>query len=134
MFATTNVVSMVLVVDREYEGQVYPVQRPAYYVSEVLADTKNTLFTASEVALRTPDHIKKAVALLPSPQDQGALILPLGEIICNCNANGRIIKWSVELGEFDIEFYPQQVIKSQILADFMSEWTEIYMPPPEERP
>jgi hypothetical protein len=26
------------------------------------------------------------------------------------------------------------VIKSQILADFVSEWTEIQMPPPKERP
>jgi hypothetical protein len=40
----------------------------------------------------------------------------------------------VEHGEFDIVFYPQQVIKSQILADFVSEWTEIQMPPPKERP
>jgi hypothetical protein len=37
--ATTNVVSTVLVAERE-EGQAYPVQRPVYYVSEVLADAK----------------------------------------------------------------------------------------------
>jgi hypothetical protein len=29
---------------------------------------------------------------------------PLGEIIRNRDANGHIVKWSVELGEFDIEF------------------------------
>jgi hypothetical protein len=29
---------------------------------------------------------------------------PLGEIIQNRDANGRIVKWSVELGEFEIEF------------------------------
>jgi hypothetical protein len=38
--ATTNVVSTVLVAEREEKGQAYPVQRPVYYVSEVLADTK----------------------------------------------------------------------------------------------
>jgi ribonuclease HI len=59
---------------------------------------------------------------------------PLGEIICNYGANGRIIKWSVELGEFDIKFRPRQAIKSQILTDFVSEWTEIHMSPPKERP
>jgi hypothetical protein len=58
----------------------------------------------------------------------------LGEIIRNRDANGRIIKWSVEHGEFEIEFCPRQAIKSQILAYFMSEWTEIKMPPPKERP
>jgi hypothetical protein len=59
---------------------------------------------------------------------------PLGEIIRNYDANGRIIKWSVELGEFEIEFCPRQAIKSQILTDFVSKWTEIQMPPPKERP
>jgi hypothetical protein len=52
----------------------------------------------------------------------------LGEIILNRDANGRIIKWSVELGEFEIEFCPRQAIKSQILADFVSEWNEIQIP------
>jgi hypothetical protein len=37
---------------------------------------------------------------------------PLGEIILNRDANSRIIKWSIELGEFDIEFFPRQAIKS----------------------
>jgi hypothetical protein len=46
---------------------------------------------------------------------------PLGEIIRNRDANDRIVKWSVELGEFDIEFCPRQAIKSKILAVFVSE-------------
>jgi hypothetical protein len=45
---------------------------------------------------------------------------PLGEIIRNQDTNVHIVKWSVELGEFDIEFFPRQAIKSQILADFVS--------------
>jgi hypothetical protein len=49
---------------------------------------------------------------------------PLREIMHSRNTMGRIVKWSVELAEFDLEFYPRQVIKSQILADFVSEWTE----------
>jgi hypothetical protein len=47
---------------------------------------------------------------------------------------GCIAKWSVELGEFDLEFCPRQVIKSQILVDFVSEWTETQQPPPMEKP
>jgi hypothetical protein len=49
------------------------------------------------------------------------LMFPLGQIICNCDANNHIVNFSVELGEFDIEFYPRQAIKSQILANFVSE-------------
>jgi hypothetical protein len=47
---------------------------------------------------------------------------------------GRIVKWSVELGEFDLEFCPRQAIKSQILTDFVSEWTEAQQPPLVEKP
>jgi hypothetical protein len=47
---------------------------------------------------------------------------------------GCIVKWSVELSEFDLDFCPRQVIKCQILADFVSEWTETQQPPPAEKP
>jgi hypothetical protein len=35
----------------------------------------------------------------------------LEEIIRNRDANGRIVKWSVVLGEFEIEFCRRQAIK-----------------------
>ena len=37
---TTTVVSIAIVVEREEEGYVYKVQRPVYYISEVLSDSK----------------------------------------------------------------------------------------------
>ena len=55
---------------------------------------------------------------------------PLGEILCSRDTTGRIVKWSIELGEFDLEFCPRQAIKSQVIADFVSEWTEIRQHPP----
>jgi hypothetical protein len=132
--ATTNVVSIVFVTEREEEGQAYPVQRPVYYVSEVLADAK-THYTQPQKLLyvllitsRKLRHYFQAhkIVVLSS--------FLLGEIIRNCDANSRIVKWSIELGEFEIEFCLRQAIKSQILTDFVSEWTEIQMPPPKERP
>jgi hypothetical protein len=128
--ATTNVVNTVLVVEREEEGQAYPVQRPVYYVSEVLADTKTRytqpqkLLYALLITSRKLRHYFQAHKIVvPS-------LFPLGETIRNHDANGRIVKWSVKLGEFEIEFCPRQAIKSQILIDFVSEWTEIQMPLP----
>jgi hypothetical protein len=38
--ASTQVVSAVLVAEQPEEGHQYPVQRPVYYVSEVLSDSK----------------------------------------------------------------------------------------------
>jgi hypothetical protein len=131
--STTNMVSTVLVTEQE-EGKAYPIQRPMYYVSEVLADAK-TRYTQPQKLLyvllitsrKLRHYFQAHKIVVPSS-------FPLGEIIRNRDANGRIIKWSVELGEFEIEFCPRQVIKSQILADFVSECTEIQMPPPKERP
>jgi hypothetical protein len=38
--ATTQVVSSVIVVERAEEGHALPVQRPVYYISKVLSETK----------------------------------------------------------------------------------------------
>jgi hypothetical protein len=59
---------------------------------------------------------------------------PLGEILHSRDTVGRIVKWSIELGEFEHEFYPCQPIKSHILEDFVSDWTETKQPPPAEKP
>jgi hypothetical protein len=48
---------------------------------------------------------------------------PLGEIIRNRDAAGRIAKWSVELMGETLAYAPRKAIKSQILADFVAEWT-----------
>jgi hypothetical protein len=38
--ATTNVVSTAIVVEWQEDGHTYPVQRPVYFVSEVLSESK----------------------------------------------------------------------------------------------
>jgi hypothetical protein len=53
----------------------------------------------------------------------------LGEVIQNRDATGRIAKWALELMEEGITYAPRTAIKSQVLVDFVAEWTEIQMPP-----
>jgi dsDNA-binding SOS-regulon protein len=38
--ATTHVVSTTIVVERQEDGHAYPVQRPVYFISEVLSESK----------------------------------------------------------------------------------------------
>jgi ribonuclease HI len=57
--------------------------------------------------------------------------IPLGEIIRNPDAAGRITKWSVELMGEALAYAPRKAIKSQILADFVAEWIDIQLPPPQ---
>ena len=54
---------------------------------------------------------------------------PLGEVIQNQDAMGRIAKWALELMGQGISYAPLMAIKSQVLADFIAEWTEVQMLP-----
>jgi hypothetical protein len=37
---------------------------------------------------------------------------------------GQIAQWAVEIGQYDVEFVPRRVIKSQTLTDFIAEWMD----------
>jgi hypothetical protein len=54
---------------------------------------------------------------------------PLGEVIQNREAVGRIAKWAVELMGEGITYASRKAIKSQVLADFVVEWIETQTPP-----
>jgi hypothetical protein len=128
---TTQVVSAVIVVERMEEGHALAVQRPVYYISEVLSKTKahypqvQKLLYAVVLAQRKLRHYFEAhpVTVVSS--------FLLGEIIRNLDAAGRIAKWSVELMGETLAYTPRKAIKSQILADFVAEWTDAQLPPPQ---
>ena len=69
------------------------------------------------------------MSLLRVPPDDCGVVFPLGEIIHNQEASGRIAKWAVELMGEALTFVPREAIKSQVLADFMAEWTDTQLPP-----
>jgi hypothetical protein len=48
----------------------------------------------------------------------------LARVVQSKEATGWIAQWAVEIGQYDIEFIPQRAIKSQVLADFIAEWTD----------
>ena len=52
---------------------------------------------------------------------------PLSEVIQNRDATGRIAKLTLELMGQGISYAPRTIIKSQVLADFIAEWTEVQM-------
>jgi hypothetical protein len=49
---------------------------------------------------------------------------PMHDIFGNRDSSGRIGKWATELLEYIVDFEKHNAIKSQILADFMADWTE----------
>jgi hypothetical protein len=132
--AAAAAVSMVLVIERTtQEGQepeglgpitwVRTIQKLVYYVSEVLHEAKaryletHKLLYVVLVASRKLRHYFQAhrVVVMTS--------FPLRAILHNSNATGNITKWAAELAEFQLDFQPRHVVKSQVLADFIVEWT-----------
>jgi hypothetical protein len=118
------VVSTALVVERAEKGHAYPVQHPIYFISEVQGPSKKkypqvqkllyaVLLTARKLRHYFDDH--KVIVVTG---------FPIGDILHNKEAIGRIAKWACELGAHDIEFRPRTAIKTQALVDFVSEWNE----------
>ncbi|GAV86905.1 hypothetical protein CFOL_v3_30331, partial [Cephalotus follicularis] len=48
---------------------------------------------------------------------------PLKQALAKPDTSGRLIKWSVELGEYDVKFKTRLAIKSQVLAYFVGDNT-----------
>ena len=51
---------------------------------------------------------------------------PIKSILHKPNAFGRLLKWSIELSEFDIEYRPKNAIKGQVLAYFIVERSKVH--------
>ena len=122
--ATNKVISAAIIVERRKDGQEIPDQHPVYYISEVFSESKQ----------RYPHYQKLAYGVLFASRKlrhyfQGHTITmvskaPLGDIINNTNATGRVAKWGIELAAFDIKYQSRTAIKSQVLTDFIADWTE----------
>ena len=48
---------------------------------------------------------------------------PLSQVLQKPDASSHILKWAIELSQFNIEFMPRLVVKRQALTDFITEFT-----------
>jgi ribonuclease HI len=95
---------------------------------------KDTLPASAEATLRSAHHLAEATNYFQEYLITVVTDYPLGDILRNQDATGRISKWVVELSALNIDFKPHTAIKSQALVDFMAEWRENQLSTPTERP
>ncbi|GKV48259.1 hypothetical protein SLEP1_g55083 [Rubroshorea leprosula] len=98
-------------------------QKPVYYISSVLHGAELRYPIAEKAALAVVTSARK---LRPYFQSHPIIILtdqPLRQILQKPECSGRLIKWAVELGEFEITFQHRSTIRAQALADFIVECT-----------
>jgi ribonuclease HI len=119
--ASHATVSAVLV--QEKQDRQARKQVPVYFISEVLsASNKNytelekVLYAVLMASRKLRHYFQTYHIIVPSSQ-------PLKDIMRNREATGRVGKWAAELNEFTIDFVHRSSIQSQVLADFIADWT-----------
>ena len=115
-------------VEREEAGNIYKIQHPVYFVNKVLNDSKVEYFHIMKLAYALLMTSHKLPHYIQADKIEILTSSTLGEVFHNRDATGKIAKWAVELGVYDIIFKPQTATKAQALSDFVAEWTKAQIP------
>ena len=98
-------------------------QRPIYYTSKVLLDAETRYLPLEKLALALVCASRKLSHYFQSHTIVVVTEHPLKSLLRKADFSGRLSRWAVELGQYDIQYQPRTAIKAQILADFIGEFT-----------
>jgi hypothetical protein len=118
--ASNSAVSVVLVQEKE-EGKFK--QIPMYFAFEALSGSKIFYFELEKIAYAVVMAARKLRHYFEGHRIRVITNQPLNDLFANKEASTRIIKWGAELSEYIVDFERRRAIKSQVLADFVVDWT-----------
>jgi hypothetical protein len=106
------VVSTAIVIEQQENGHAYPVQRLVYFISEVLSESKARYQPVQKLLYAVLITSRKLRHYFQEYSTSVVTDYPLGDILWNQDATGRISKWAVKLGALNIDCKPRTAIKS----------------------
>ena len=99
-------------------------QRPVYYVSKSLHDAEIRYLPLEKAILAVVHGMRKLPHYFQVHTVVVLTQLPLKATLRSADYTGRIAKWGMILGAFDIKYMPRTLVKGQVLADLVVEFTE----------
>jgi hypothetical protein len=117
---SNSAVSAVLVQEKE-GGKLK--QIPVYFASEALSGSKIFYSELEKIAYEVIMTARKLRHYFEGHRIRVITNQPLNDLFANREASTRIIKWGAELSKYIVDFERRSAIKSQILADFVVDWT-----------
>jgi ribonuclease HI len=131
--ATHQVISTVLVVERSEGGKAHGVQRPVYFLSEVLSPSKQCYPHYQKITYSVFTIAQKLQHYFTVHPIIVVKEAPLSNILNNLEATGRVSLWGIKISPLDITYEKRKAIKSQVLPDFTAEWLELQNTGPPDR-
>ncbi|XP_062075821.1 uncharacterized protein LOC133779942 [Humulus lupulus] len=96
-------------------------QRPVFYCNKMLLDAETHYSMMEKLALALLTAKKKLRQYFESHNIIVYTDYPLKQVLSKLDLFGRLSKWAIELGTYDIQFSPRKAKKGQVLADFLVE-------------
>ncbi|GJS62234.1 reverse transcriptase domain-containing protein [Tanacetum coccineum] len=108
-------VSAVLLAERDER------QMPIHYVSRSLQGAETNYVPMEKLALALVHAARRLRRYFQAHPIKVITDSPIGQVLNNSGASGRLAKWAVELGAYGITYVPRVAIKGQVLADFLAD-------------
>ena len=101
------------------------VQHPVYYCSRALRGAEERYPRMEKLILALVTTTRKFHPYFQAHTTEVPTEYPMKQVLHKPETSGRLMKWAIELSEFDNRYKLKTAIKGQVLADFVVEFTSV---------